>query len=650
MTAIQERPDETRVETPADHAVAAPDPKALQAVLDGPHAEVRAQTLAALCALDLPEGDGLPRDAYRDKVLDWARSLAHEGTGARSFPVEYGGQDDPAGRVAGFQELAHGDLSLAIKVGVQFGLFGGSIHRLGTKRHHDAYLRDTGTLDLPGCFAMSESGHGSDVRGIRTQARYDAEAGEFVLHTPDETARKDWIGSAAMHARLAVVFAQLDVDGKQQGVHAFVVPIRNEDGSDREGVEIEDCGDKMGLNGVDNGRIRFYAVRIPRADLLDRYGTVDADGTYDSPIHSPGARFFTMIGALVEGRISIAGSALSVARNGLTTAVRWGERRRQFGTGIEQDVPLMDYLTHQRRLLPPIAESYALQAAWDVLLEQYAETLDGTGDTRDVEKQAAGLKALCTWHMTGALQQARECCGGKGYLSENRFAAWRDDSDVFVTFEGDNTVLMQLVAKALLSEHAGQFEELDVLGMARHATTRTVSRLLGETGPLGRLTRDKVELRDPTWQAEALAFREERMVDALARRLKKLMEDEGFGSQQALSYVLDHVLGAANAHLRRLVHERFTGCVDAHPELPVLAHLRDLATLSELEADRAWFLEHGYLNADDSQALVTEVNELCRELRPHALALVEGFGVPDALLRAPIGLLEVPQHAPAGTD
>ena len=357
-----------------------------------------------------------------------------------------------------------------------------------------------------------------------------------------------------------------------------------------------------------------------------------------------------MIGALVEGRLSIAGSALAVARNGLTTAVRWGERRRQFGTGLEQDVPLMDYLTHQRRLLPPIAESYALQAAWDVLLEQYAESLSGEGDTRDVEKQAAGLKALCTWHMTGALQQARECCGGKGYLAENRFAAWRGDSDVFVTFEGDNTVLLQLVAKALLSEHVGQFEELDVLGMARHVTSRQVSRLLGEGGPLGRFTRDKVELRDPSWQAEALAFREEHLVDALARRLKKLMDDEGFGSQQALSHVLDHVLATARAHLRRLVHERFSATVQAHPELPVLAHLRDLATLSELEADRAWFLEHGYLTADDSRALVTEVNELCRELRPHALALVEGFGIPDALLRAPIGLREVPQHAPAGTD
>ncbi len=483
--------------------VARPDPSALQALLDGPHAAEREATRTALCSLDLAQADGLPREDYRDLVLDWCRRVAKTGSGARSFPTQYGGADDPGGRVAGFQTLGHGDLSLLVKVGVQFGLFGGSVHRLGTERHHERYLRDIGTLDLPGCFAMSESGHGSDVRSIRTQARYDAAAGEFVLHTPDESARKDWIGNLARHGRLAVVFAQLDVAGEQRGVHAFLVPLRDEDGALLEGVEVEDCGDKMGLQGVDNGRLRLSAVRIPRDALLDRFGQVSADGDYTSQITSPGARFFTMIGALVEGRICIGGAGLSVARNALTIAVRWGERRRQFGTGLDMDTPLMDYLTHQRRLLPAVATSYALQSAHDALTEQYATAVLGsptTEEQRSLEAFAAGLKAYATWHMVGAVQQARECCGGKGYLAENRFAALRNDSDVFVTFEGDNTVLMQLVAKTLLSDYASQFEDLDAVGMARHLTTRQVSRWLD------RFTTPTVALRDPEWQAAGAAL------------------------------------------------------------------------------------------------------------------------------------------------
>lgn len=612
------------------HEVDVEAARELQALLDGPHAALREETRRRLSQLGLEKADGLGRDAYRDLVLEWTRAVGRAGDGARSFPVAHGGQDDPGGRIASFQTVAHSDLSLLVKMGVQFGLFGGAVHRLGTDKHHAAYLRDIGTLDLPGCFAMSESGHGSDVRSIRTQARYDADAGEFVLHTPDETAQKDWIGSAARHARVAAVFAQLDVAGEAQGVHAFLVPIRSDAGVVLPGVEIEDCGDKMGLQGVDNGRLRFHAVRIPRDNLLDRFGTVSPDGVYSSPIASPGARFFTMIGALVEGRICIGGAGLAVARNALTIAVRWGERRRQFGTGLEMDTPLMDYLTHQRRLLPAVCESYVLQAAHDHLTQAYVDVLRGGEGQREVEALAAGLKAVATWHMVDAVQNSRECCGGKGYLVENRFAALRADSDVFVTFEGDNTVLMQLVAKTLLSDYAAQFEDLDAIGLVKNLTTRQAGRVLSD---LGR-TFKRSDLRDPEWQAAALEFREDRLVDALARRLRTLVK-EGTDPLRALSRCQDHALAAARAHVERQAHELFR----ANATTPLLEQVRDLAVLSAIERDRAWWLEHGFLSTDASKDLQKQVNTLCADLRPHALTLVAGFGIPDALLRAPIAVL-----------
>jgi len=359
-----------------------------------------------------------------------------------------------------------------------------------------------------------------------------------------------------------------------------------------------------------------------------------------------------MIGALVQGRISIAGAGLAVGRNALTIAVRWGERLRQFGTGLDMDTPLMDYLTHQRRLLPAIATSYALQSAHDHLTASYVSLLssDDTTRQREVESLAAGLKAVATWHATRSVQDARECCGGKGYLVENRFAALKADSDVFTTFEGDNTVLLQLVAKTLLSDYAAQFEDLDAVGTVRHLTTRPVSRLI-EDGPLGRFTRESVELRDPGWQAQALRFREERLVDALARRLRRLVQSEGTDPLRALSLVQDHALAAAIAHVQRLAHELFAASVEQRadgPAGPVLARVRDLYALSVLSADRAWWLEHGFFDASTSQAVRTEVNVLCGELRPAALGLVEGFGIPDALLRAPIAV--APQVSGAGTD
>jgi acyl-CoA oxidase len=612
----------------------------LQALLDGPHAALREDTRRRLSKIGLEKADGLERDAYRDLVLEWTREVGAAGDGARSFPAAYGGKDDPGGRIATFATTGHSDLSLMVKMGVQFGLFGGAVHRLGTDKHHAAYLKDIGTVDLPGCFAMSESGHGSDVRSIRTQARYDAEAGEFVIHTPDESARKDWIGSAARHARMAAVFAQLDVAGEAQGVHCFLVPIRSADGEVLEGIEIEDCGDKMGLQGIDNGRLRFHAVRVPRDNLLDRFGGVGEDGTYSSPIAKPAARFFTMIGALVEGRICIAGAGIAVARNALTIAVRWGERRRQFGTGLDMDTPLMDYLTHQRRLLPAICESYVLQAGHDQLVTDYVASLEGKADQRGVEALAAGIKAVATWHMVAAVQDARECCGGKGYLSENRFASLRADSDVFTTFEGDNTVLMQLVAKSLLADYAADFEDLDAIGLVKHLGSRQASRVLKDFGRRF----EKADFDDPDWQADALEFREDRLVDSLARRLKTLTGREKMDPLRALARCQDHALAAARAHVERRCHELFR----ANATTPLLEQVRDLAVLSTIEADRAWWLEHGFLSADASKELQRRVNTLCRELRPHALTLVGGFGIPDALLRAPIAVAE--QIGGAGSD
>ena len=92
---------------------------------------------------------------------------------------------------------------------MQFGLWGGSVYWLGTDKHHRKYLKDIGTLALPGSFAMAEGGHGSNVKDIEVTATFDPAQDAFILHTPNELARKVYIGNAAVHARAATVFAQL---------------------------------------------------------------------------------------------------------------------------------------------------------------------------------------------------------------------------------------------------------------------------------------------------------------------------------------------------------------------------------------------------------------------------------------------------------
>jgi acyl-CoA oxidase len=604
--------------------------KTLRALLDGEYAEIRDRVRWWLSQPGNEPVVDLPLEEHRAKVLAWIQELTAEGDTGRGFPAEYGGQDNVGGSVASFGALAFGDLSLLVKCGVQFGLFGGAILHLGTEHHHRTYLRAATSMELPGCFAMTETGHGSNVQALGTTATYDPATEEFVVHTPHEQARKDYIGNAARDGRMAVVFAQLTAGGEGRGVHALLVPLRDDDGDPLPGIRIEDCGPKLGLDGVDNGRIWFDHVRIPRENLLDRYAEVAPDGTYTSPIENPTKRFFTMLGTLIQGRISVSGASISATKVALTIAIRRGLTRRQFGIPGEEEALLLDYRTHQRRLLVPLATTYALSFAQERLIgELHAVFSDDEVDDRqrrELETLAAGVKAIATWHATDTIQACREACGGAGYLKASRFAALKADTDVFTTFEGDNTVLLQLAAKNLLTGYKDQFGELDPLGTAQFIAGQALGMLAEKIGIPGR--DEGGDLLSRKTQLDLFNWRHEHILGGVARRLKKGIGD-GRDPFSVLVDCQDHVLTAARSWVDLVVLEAFS---EAAEKDPLLDRLCSLYALSRIEAERGWYQEHGKLTAGRSKAVIKAVNELLAEIRPDAGMLVDAFGVPESCL------------------
>jgi acyl-CoA oxidase len=623
------------------------DPARIQEVLDGRWAHVRRDARENLSDPDfLPVYGGTVPEA-RERVSRAAKKLAESGRVGLGFPREYGGQDDAGGSVTSIEMLAFADLSLMVKAGVQWGLFGGALQMLGTKQQHDRYLRDVMSFDLPGCFAMTETGHGSDVQQLRTTCTYDPDTETFDLHTPHEAARKDYIGNAAEDGRMAVVFAQLITQGKNRGVHAWLVPIRDEQGAPCPGVTIGDDGPKAGLNGVDNGRLSFDHVKVPRDMLLDRYGQVAADGTYTSSIENETRRFFTMLGTLVRGRVSVGGSAASATKLALDIAVRYGNVRRQFAApGDDREIVINDYLVHQRTLLPALATTYALHFAQSQLVEtlhdvQTAETLDEEAQ-RELESRAAGLKVAQTWHATRTIQSCREACGGAGYLQENRLPHLKADTDVFTTFEGDNTVLLQLVAKGLLTGYRDAFGSLEGWGKVGFIADMVRETVLERTAARALIARlvdavpgrdDEVPMLSRGWQLKMLEFREKHALEGAIRRLRKNSTMEGMAPFDMFNNVQDHVLKTAQTHIDRVVLEAFVAGV-ARTEDPdarkLLDAVCDLYALATIEADKAWFLEHGQLTAARAKLLTATVNQLLRELRPHMTTLVDAFAIPHA--------------------
>ena len=494
---------------------------------------------------------------------------------------------------------------------------------------------------------MTETGHGSDVQSLETTATYDPATQEFVIDSPTRTSRKDYIGGAAETARVAAVFAQLITpDGEGHGVHCLVVPIRDDEGNDLPGVTTSDCHYKGGLPGVDNGRIQFDHVRVPRENLLNKYADVAEDGTYSSPIENPGRRFFTMLGTLIRGRVTVGGSAGAAARVALDIATRYALERRQFeAPGDDSEVLIMDYLVHQRRLFPLIARSYALQFAQNELVAKCHEmqTSDSPDaeEQRELESRAAGLKAANTWHATRAIQEAREACGGAGYLAENRLIALKADTDVFTTFEGDNHVLTQLVAKELLTAYADDIKGMSPVEWVRFAANFAGERVMKRTAAQTIMqtildTRQDNEeegsLFNRGTQVKMFEDREEYMIASVARRLQgKAKEMSPF---DAFNAVQDHVLHTARAHIERVILEAFVAGIDSCEDdeaREILNMVCDLYALSVIEHDRAWFMEHRFLSTERAKAVTRGVNDRCRRLRPYAEMLVDGFGIPEQL-------------------
>ncbi len=361
----------------------------------------------------------------------------------------------------------------------------------------------------------------------------------------------------------------------------------------------------------------------------------DEDGQYESEIPGKAKRFFTTLGTLVGGRVSVAAGGVSASKVGVTIATRYAESRRQFGKPGEREVKVLDYPTHQRRLMPALAATYAMHFAVDHLRTRFLARTEE--DAREIEALAAGIKALATEHATVTLQSCREACGGQGYLSANRIGPLKSDTDVFTTFEGDNIVLLQQVAKALLTDFRKQFADSRVLGTLRFLANKA-SRSVAQRNPYTSRLTDEAHLRDRDFQLGLFRFRERQLVDAGAMRLQKRIQKTG-DSFTAFLEVQNHIIAMARAHVEVVVLEAFVNAV-AKTEDPAckaaLDRLCDLWALGRIEADLGWFMENGAVEASKAKAVRDRIDALCAEVRKDALPLCDAFGIPDTCLSAPI--------------
>jgi acyl-CoA oxidase len=233
-------------------------------------------------------------------------------------------------------------------------------------------------------------------------------------------------------------------------------------------------------------------------------------------------------------------------------------------------------------------------------------------------------------------------------MAENRLVGLRADLDVYVTFEGDNNVLLQLVAKRLLTDFSGKFKDADIGALASYVVGQAADAAYHGTGlrtvaqtirDFGSTARSIKELRETNVQRELLTDRVETMVSEIAGRLRaaeKMTSKEAaelFNSQQ------DELIEAARAHGELLQWEAFTRAFEAIEDdgtRQVVEWLHDVFGLGLIEKHLAWYLINGRLSPQRAQAITAYIDRLLARLRPHAQDLVDAFGYEPEHLRAPI--------------
>ncbi|KAJ1919968.1 hypothetical protein H4219_001629 [Mycoemilia scoparia] len=548
-------------------------------------------------------------------------------------------------------KISHEDTVVTITLLGEIGPLG--LHRLmfiptleaqASDEQQEVFLKQARNYEIIGCYAQTEIGHGSNLKGLETTATFIEETDEFEINSPTLTSTKWWVGSLGITCTHAMVMVQLYIKGKHYGIRPILVPIRStETHKPLPGVTVGDVGPKFGANTIDNGFVIFDHVRVPRFNLLQRYINVARDGTVTIPKDADPKIIF---GIMVATRVDIVYNMSHDIIKAATIGARYTSVRRQLTDKADKapvpegsESPILDYSMVQYRLIPVVAKAYAMLATTHIIFDKYNKYMDqvSKGDfsmMKEIHATSCALKRWTTESCVQGIETCKNICGGHGFSQFSGLNELYVNTYPNVTWEGDNYVLCQQTAQYLIKTikaiRAGKrVEDNGSTGFLKQYVSGKLVKSQFSRMSVSQLA------ASPDAQLELLAYRAAAMADDMLVG----MEKRGRTWNQSLV----KMPRLSDAYCDYIVASYFRQHIESlpknsplRPALYQLGSVLFLYTLANTTGDLLRLPGNLFTSewADDIEPELLKTTEIIRE---QAVPLVDAFEVPDERLNSALG-------------
>ena len=351
-------------------------------------------------------------------------------------------------------DSADGIGGLSIRFTVQYNLFAGTVNALGNDKQR-TQLREIFKAGELGSFLLTEKAAGV-LSGliVKTTATFvDGPEPGFLIHSPDEDAKKVWI-SQGLECEHGVVIANLILKGKDLGPHGFLINMKDQADEESGRIVKVDMGEKTAFNSLDNADISFNQFFTPLDTLLAKHSVVTPAGEYLDP--STGKEkvdklsFVTIAQRLLSGRIAIAETSISYMGYTLSATKDYAETRKVWVAGDKQQtlstLPYIKEVFDRKSALVRVHMAYLRG-----LERRFADSVNGPGKkdgvSRDLQMHISIAKASAVDFATQGLLDIRTKVGSYSLMAESPFGRTNDIVYCMRFAEGDTHILQQSIVR-----------------------------------------------------------------------------------------------------------------------------------------------------------------------------------------------------------